>query len=48
MVAAADSNRRGGIALLVRENDLFAVENEKVRRGLNVILFELMISPDER
>ena len=47
LAAAADSDRRGGVALLVRENDNFSVENEKVR-GPNVISFELITGKDER
>ena len=46
LAAAADSDRRGGVALLVRENNAFTIENERAR-GPNVISFELL-SGEER
>ena len=41
LAAAADSDRRGGVALSVRETDYFTVENEKAV-GPNIISFELV------
>ena len=46
LAAAADSKRRGGVALLVKDREGFRVENEKVV-GPNVISFELITSGDE-
>ena len=47
LAAAADSERRGGVALLVRESDAFTVENERAR-GANIISFELITGREER
>ena len=47
LAAAADSERRGGVALLVRESDAFTVENERAR-GANIISFELITGQEER
>ena len=45
--AAADSKRRKGVALLVKEQEGFRVENEKAV-GPNVISFELITGEKER
>ena len=46
LAAAADSERRGGVALLVKESNAFTIENERAR-GPNVISFEL-VTGEER
>ena len=46
LAAAADSERRGGVALLVKETNAFTIENERAR-GTNVISFEL-VTGEER
>ena len=46
VLAAADSERRGGVAPLAKERDRFRVENKKAV-GPNVILFELITGDDE-
>ena len=46
LAVAADSERRGGVALLVKDRDGFKVENKKTV-GPNVISFELITGDDE-
>ena len=46
-VAPTSGQNCGGVALAVRENSLFRVENERVV-GPNVISFEMVVAEDER